>query len=68
MVMVNAQRLKSERISKGMSRCRLSLLSGLGSNAVFRIETKQQKVSLIRPQEVANTLDYNVNDLIDKKS
>ena len=68
MVTVNTEKLQSERISKGISRYKLSLLSGLASNAVFRMETKKQKVSFVRLQAVANALNCDVNNLIDKET
>lgn len=68
MVNVNAEKLQNERVSKGISRYKLSLLSGLASNAVFRMETKKQKVSFVRLQAVANALNCDVNKLIDKKN
>ena len=67
LVKVNSEKLKSVRTSMGLSMTKLSELSGLSGNAVFRMETKPMKVSDLRLKEVAKILLIDVNELIRKE-
>ena len=63
LLMVNQAELARKREEKGLTRHKLSLLAGLSSNAVFRMETKPYRVSSLRAKVVADVLGCDVADL-----
>lgn len=67
LVTVNIENLKKLRESRGYSKHKLSIMSGLGKNAVDQIEKGYRKASYIRIQALANVLQVPVSDLIIKE-
>ncbi len=46
-----------------LSQHKLSILSGLSGNAIFRMETKEHRVSPLRAKAVADILECDVADI-----
>ncbi len=62
-VFVNKSNLKKLRKQNSLSQCRLSQLAGLPNNAVFRMETENRKVSVLRITAIANVLKCDISQL-----
>ena len=60
---VKQQQLSKRRKLMNLSQHKLSVLSGLSGNAIFRMETQTHKVSLLRAKAVAETLGCEVADI-----
>lgn len=62
---VKRDKLVNKRKASNLSQHRLSVLAGLGGNAVFRMETQDYKVHPLRAKAVADALNCNVTDIFD---
>lgn len=60
---VKQQQLSDRRKSMNLSQHKLSILSGLSGNAIFRMETKEHRVSPLRAKAVADILECDVADI-----
>lgn len=60
---VKQQQLSEMRKSLNLSQHKLSVLSGLSGNAIFRMETQAHKVSVFRAKAVADILGCEVSDI-----
>lgn len=60
---VKQQQLSKMRKSRNLSQHKLSVLSGLSGNAIFRMETQAHKVSIFRAKAVADILGCEVSDI-----
>ncbi len=60
---VKQQQLSKIRQSMNLSQHKLSVLSGLSGNAIFRMETQAHKVSPLRAKAVADILGCEVADI-----
>lgn len=63
MLSVRADKLAEKRKEMNLSQYRLSILSGLSGNSVFRMETQRHKISDLRAKAIADTLNCNVTEL-----
>lgn len=60
---VQQDKLIKKRKSLNMSQYRLSLLSGLSGNSVFRMENQDHRVSPLRAKAVADALQCQIDEL-----
>ena len=59
--------IKQRRLKKGLTRHKLSIDAGLGSSALFRIESKTtRKVNHLSAREIARVLNCDVYDIFDE--
>ncbi len=68
MLTVKRDKLIRKRKESNLSQHRLSVLAGLGGNAIFRMETQDYKVHPLRAQAVADALNCRVTDLFENPS
>lgn len=69
-VSVDVKELIKIRKEAGLSKCKLSKLAGLPSNALLRIESEytiNNRTSLLRLKAIANVLNVDVCRLIAKE-
>mgnify|MGYP003623516671 CR=1 FL=1 len=64
LVKVNATALAEKREAKKLSQHKLSILSGLSSASIFRMENELHKVSDLRVKAVATVLGCSPDELI----
>ncbi len=60
---VKQQQLSDRRKSMNLSQHKLSILSGLSGNAIFRMETKEHRVNPLRAKAVADVLKCDIADI-----
>lgn len=65
MYIVKKEALRRKREENMLSQCRLSTLAGLPCNAIFRMETKDYKVSPIRAWAVSRALKCDIFELFE---
>jgi len=63
LLIVNQAKLTAKRKEKGLSQHKLSILAGLSSNAVFRMETKPYRVSRLRAKAITDVLECKMDEL-----
>lgn len=67
LVKVDKENLKSIRTAQGYSKHKLSIESGLGKNAIQKMESENGKSSLLRVKAIASVLNINPDLLIKKE-
>lgn len=61
--------IKQRRLKKGLTRHKLSIDAGLGSSALFRIESKTtRKVNHLSAREIARVLECDVKDIFEEET
>lgn len=63
MLSARKDRLVSKREEKKLSQHKLSILSGLSGNAIFRMENTNHRVNSLRAKAVAEALGCSVDEL-----
>lgn len=66
LVYVDKDKLSTMRCNQNISRRKLSSISGLPLNAVYRMETTESRVSSLRLSAVATALGCDVSKLMRK--
>lgn len=61
----NSKKIKKIREELGLSQHKLSKLSGLGNNAVYRLENFRNKTSLVRIEAIAKILEIEPSELLE---
>lgn len=67
LVKVDKENLKSIRTAHGYSKHKLSVESGLGKNAVQKMENENSRSSLLRVKAIASVLNIDPELLIKKE-
>lgn len=63
MLVVKRDELAKKRKERNLSQHRLSVLSGLSGNAIYRMECRDHKISTLRARAVADTLNCTIDEL-----